>query len=116
MYENWKKRTRREITLPGTGDDDDDRPRPNFKYDFSSSSCNVHPSIRYNANVPRELRNVHEIKKLHLKKNEDKLKNMKKEKRRIIEAKKRKQKSDERKNGILGTKAGNRKVKAILRR
>lgn len=72
--------------------------------------------IRFNAHVPRELRNVHEIKKIHLKKNEAKLKNMKKEKRRVVEAKKRKQKADDRKNGILGTKAGNRKVKAILRR
>jgi hypothetical protein len=34
MYENWKKKTRREVSLPGTGDDVDDRPRPNFKYDF----------------------------------------------------------------------------------
>ena len=31
MYENWKKKTRREVSLPGTGDEADDRPRPNVK-------------------------------------------------------------------------------------
>jgi hypothetical protein len=43
MYENWKKKTRREVSLPGTGDDVDDRPRPNFKYDFIFSSSFTPP-------------------------------------------------------------------------
>jgi hypothetical protein len=72
--------------------------------------------FRFNSNAPRELRNVHEIRKLHEKKGESKLKNMKKGKRKVIESKMRKLKGEERKNGYLGTKAGNRKVKAVFRR
>jgi hypothetical protein len=72
--------------------------------------------LRFNSNAPRELRNVHEIRKLHDKKNDSKLKNMKKGKRKVIESKMRKLKGEERKNGYLGTKAGNRKVKAVFRR
>jgi hypothetical protein len=56
------------------------------------------------------------MKRIQEKRGESKLKNMKKDKRRVIEAKKRKEKSDLQKNGYLGTKAGNRKVKAVLRR
>jgi hypothetical protein len=122
MYESWKKRTRREITLPGTGEEvPTDRPRPNFRSDFPSSCYPFLPYhllhfIRFNSNVPRELRSVDEIRKLHTKKNESNLKNMKKGKRKVIEGKMRKQKSEERKSGFLGTKAGNRKVRAVFRR
>mmetsp|Transcript_8109 Transcript_8109/g.8636 ORF Transcript_8109/g.8636 Transcript_8109/m.8636 type:complete len:235 (-) Transcript_8109:43-747(-) len=101
LYENWKKRTKKEVTLAGTGDEEDDRPRPNFKF---------------NTHIPRETRNVHEIRKLHQKKSQDKLKNMKKDKRRSIEGKMRKEKAEQMNRGYAGTKAGNRKVKAVFRR
>jgi hypothetical protein len=125
MYESWKKRTRREITLPGTGEEvPTDRPRPNFRSSSLTLSVSFSmflswpfpPLVRFNANVPRELRSVDEIRKLHNKKNESNLKNMKKGKRKVIEGKMRKQKNEERKSGFLGTKAGNRKVRAVFRR
>lgn len=75
-----------------------------------------HDILRFNANVPRELRNVNEIRKLHEKKGESKLKNMRKDKRRAIEGKMRKKKAEETNRGYAGTKAGNRKVKAVFRR
>lgn len=100
MYNTWKKKTRREVHLPGTGDDRDDRPRPNFKV---------------NTHVPDELKTTHQIRKNKKERENMMLKNMKKDKRRSIEAKGRKAKG-EAKAQTWGTKAGNRKVKAIYRR
>ncbi len=72
--------------------------------------------IRFNTNAPKEIRSFHEIKRIQEKRGESKLKNMKKDKRRVIEGNKRKEKAELQKNGYLGTKAGSRKVKAVLRR
>eukprot|EP00602_Paraphysomonas_sp_CaronLab_P001583 CAMPEP_0185030076 /NCGR_PEP_ID=MMETSP1103-20130426/16815_1 /TAXON_ID=36769 /ORGANISM="Paraphysomonas bandaiensis, Strain Caron Lab Isolate" /LENGTH=762 /DNA_ID=CAMNT_0027565051 /DNA_START=427 /DNA_END=2715 /DNA_ORIENTATION=+ len=104
MYNTWKKKTKREVSLAGTGDDDDDtynRPKPNF---------------RFNRKVPDEIRNAHQIRKIQNKRSDMKLKNMKKEKRKSIEGNNRKKKSEQAKNAFSGPKAGNRKVKVIVRR
>ena len=84
-----------------SGDAEDDRPRPNMKV---------------NRNVKDELltsKDQHKIKKT---KENNKLKNTKKEKRSQIENKGRKAKATKAAAGkYSGTKAGQRKVKAILR-
>lgn len=104
MYEKWKKKTKREIEIAGTPeivDFTNSQPRPNFKH---------------NSKVPSELKSVHEIKAQRKKKEGQKLKNMSKVKRKSVlghEAKKQAKKTG---NVQLGTKAGQRKVKAVLRR
>lgn len=81
--------------------DVDDRPRPN---------------VKNNRNVKDELlssKDIHKMKKI---KENSKLKNMKKDKRSKIENKGRKAKATKKAaNEHTGTKAGQRKVKAILR-
>ena len=82
-------------------DNDDDRPRPNFKA---------------NRNAPEELRDANVIRKMKKDSDKNKLKNMPKDKRGKIERQKKKAKSEAGlAKGRLGTKAGNRKMKAILR-
>ena len=102
MYEKWKKKSRREVTMPGMhNDDDDDRPRPNFKA---------------NRGVKDELRSADEIKKMHKDKEKNKMKNMEKGKRTKIERVNKKAKNEAAiKNKQGGTKAGSRKSMAILR-
>lgn len=102
MYAKWKKRTRNEVSLPGQGDaDGDDRPRPNMKV---------------NRGVKDELLTAKDIHKIKKTKENSKLKNMKKDKRSKIENKGRKAKATkEAASKYSGTKAGQRKVKAILR-
>ena len=123
MYNTWKKKTRREISLAGTGEDGDDRPRPNFKFVSICYYLQIHlmqmyDSLgRFNRKVPDELKNANQIRKDQKEKANMKLKNMKKDKRRSIEAKGRKNKSEYAQSmQHRGTKAGNRKVKAIFRR
>jgi hypothetical protein len=100
MYEKWKKKTKREISMPGMGDEDD-RPRPNFKF---------------NSKVKDELRSSKDIKKMKDERANLKLKNMSKDKRRKIEGQQRKAKKAAEMAGMnRGTKAGRRKVKAVLR-
>ena len=102
MYAKWKKRTRNEVSLPGQGDaDGDDRPRPNMKL---------------NRGVKDELLTSTEIHKVKKTRENMKLKNMAKDKRSKIESKGRKAKATkDAASRYLGTKAGQRKVKAILR-
>jgi hypothetical protein len=102
MYAKWKKRTRNEVSLPGQGDaDGDDRPRPNMKV---------------NRGVKDELLTAKDMHKIKKTKENSKLKNMKKDKRSKIENKGRKAKATkDAASKYSGTKAGQRKVKAILR-
>lgn len=98
MYAKWKKRTHREISVSG----DDERPRPN---------------VSFNKNVKSELRNADEIRRSKKDKANVNLKNTRKDKRKNIESKTRRKKvSASTGNGQIGTKAGNRKVKIIMRR
>lgn len=103
MYEKWKKKTKREVSMAGLGSDDDDRPRPSFKH---------------NTKVPDEIRSAHEVRKLKANKTNLKMKNMEKSKRTKLEAKNRAARRDGKKvDSSLSnkTKAGLKKVKAILR-
>jgi ATP-dependent RNA helicase DDX54/DBP10 len=100
MYEQWKKKSKREVSLAGTADEVDERPRPNF---------------RYNTKVPDELRSANDIRKLAKNRDDNKLKNMKKDKRKKIEGKMRKAKNAER-NAKLGKNRVSMKMKAIVRR
>ena len=102
MYEKWKKKSHREIEIAGTPE----------VIDFTSSQRN--PNFKHNAKVPRELRSAQDIKSLRKKKDQLKLKNMSKVKRKSVLAAEAKKKT---KNSAvqLGTKAGQRKVKAVLR-
>lgn len=99
MYEKWQKKTRREVASPGMGDDDDDRPRPN---------------VKVNSKVKDELKSAAEIRKAQKARADNKLKNMRKDKRKKIESKNR-AKKQEGQGQRAGHKAGNRKLRAILR-
>jgi hypothetical protein len=101
MYEKWKKKTRREVNMPGVGDEGDDRPRPNFKA---------------NRHVKEELRSAQDIRKFKKEKDNKKMKNLSKDKRTKLEGKARKaKKATEAGKQYTGPKAGRRKTKAILR-
>ena len=101
MYAKWKKKSKREVSLPGVLDTADDRPRPNFKA---------------NRGATEELRDANVIRKMKKDNEKNKLKNMPKEKRGKIERQKKKAKSEAgAAKGRLGTKAGSRKLTAILR-
>jgi ATP-dependent RNA helicase DDX54/DBP10 len=101
MYAKWKKKSKREVSLPGVLDNDDDRPRPNFKA---------------NRGAPEELRDANVIRKMKKESDKNKLKNMPKDKRGKLERQKKKAKSEAGlAKGRLGTKAGSRKMTAILR-
>lgn len=98
MYNKWKKRTRKEIDSANLYNDSyPDRPVPNAKY---------------NSKVPNELRSAQQIKVIRKDRDKSKLKNMGKDKRNAVMKKNKRPKNDVR----LGTKAGNRKVKVVMRR
>ena len=90
MYNKWKKKTRREISAPGGGNDGDgdsggrgggsygSRPNPNFKV---------------NSKVPNELQTAEQIRKSRVYKDNMKNKNMSKDKRTNLEGLARKKKS-----------------------
>ena len=104
MYEKWKKKSKREIELAGTPE----------VVDFTSSQ--PRPNFKHNSKVPSELKSAQDIKAVRKKKESMKLKNMSKVKRKSVlgnDAKKRAKKIG---NVQVGTKAGQRKVKAVLRR
>jgi hypothetical protein len=96
FYEKWKKKTRREISIVGG----DERERP---------------QVKVNTNVKSELRSAQEIRKSKKTKSNLDMKNMAKDKRRKVEAKGRKKKSASSDKNRLGTKAGNRRVKVLVR-
>jgi hypothetical protein len=73
MYEAWKKKTKREVSIPGQGIEIDDRPRPN---------------VKYNAHVKDELRSAGEIRKVKTKRDDNRLKNMNKDARKKLQGKK----------------------------
>lgn len=104
MYEKWKKKSKREIEIAGTPEIVDftrSQPRPNFKH---------------NAKVPSELKSAQDIKASRKKKEGQKLKNMNKAKRKSVLGNDAKKKAKKLGNVQIGTKAGQRKVKAVLRR
>ena len=74
------------------------------------------PNFKFNSNVPNELKNAHDIRKLRKEKDNQKLKNLPKEKRRLVEAAGRKKKQSlqalKRENGPT---RGSMKSKAIIR-
>ncbi len=79
MYSKWKKKTRREISAAGFGDDSiDSRPNPNYKV---------------NSKVPNELNNADQIRKSRIFKENMKKKNMTKDKRTHLEGLARKKKT-----------------------
>ena len=80
LYEKWKKKSRKEIRTIG-GEDDD-------------SSSGPSPKARYNLDVPDELKNVDQIRKLHKQKDKMKIKNMSKDKRAKVVAKMKPKKVD----------------------
>jgi hypothetical protein len=98
MYNKWKKKTRREIDFTGADDNAQNRPNPNFKY---------------NTKVPNELRSAQQIKVIRKERDKSKLKNMTKDKRNSLLKKNKAKKPNEVR---VGTKAGNRKVKIVVRR
>jgi len=101
MYNKWKKRTRREVSAPGQADHDDDRPMPN---------------VKVNRHLKDELKDINTLRKARKVKDNLKLKNMTKDKRRKVEGAAKKKKALEQSQALRGrTKAGSRKVKAILR-
>ena len=127
MYAKWKKKSRREVVAPGRGDAEDDRAVPNFKA---------------NRHVKDEIRTVDVIRKAQRLKDDKKLKNMAKvrmdvpyirfciikcrltsspfvllqDKRSKIEGARRKKRAfDNAAEKRKKTKAGGRKIKAILR-
>lgn len=79
LYEQWKKKRKREINSDDVEDDTDYRNRPNFKI---------------NTHIKSELKQVHEVKSIHKKRENLKLKNMEKGKRKQIEAANRKKKKE----------------------
>jgi hypothetical protein len=79
LYEKWKKKSRKEIRTIG-GDDDN----------VSGPS----PKARYNLDVPDELKNVDQIRKLHKQKDKMKIKNMSKDKRAKVVGKTKPKKED----------------------
>jgi ATP-dependent RNA helicase DDX54/DBP10 len=103
MYEKWKKKSRREIEIAGTSEVVDftsTQPRPNFKH---------------NSKVPSELKSVQEIKSNRKKKQSQTLKNMSKDKRKSVLGNDAKRKALKSGNIQIGTKAGQRKVKVVMR-
>lgn len=73
--------------------------------------------MRVNTNVKSELRSAEEIRRLKSKKANITMKNMSRDKRSKLEGRARKKKiAASGANGRLGTKAGNRKMKIILRK
>lgn len=100
MYNDWKKKTRREVTIAGTGDEDYGQPKPNW---------------RHNRKVPEELKNAQQIRKAHKEKDNMKLKNMSKEKRKSITGNKKKSAAEAQKAKFSGSKAGQRKVRIVMR-
>lgn len=100
MYNDWKKKTRREVSIAGTGDEDYGQPKPNW---------------RHNRNVPEELKNAQQIRKAHKDKDNMKLKNMSKEKRKSVTGNKKKSAAEAQKSKFSGSKAGQRKVKIVMR-
>ena len=76
MYEKWKKKQRREISSGGFLSED-------------GPSSSEGPKFRHNTKVKSELRGAGEIKKLHQKREADRMKNMKKGKRDSIQGKKK---------------------------
>lgn len=101
MYAKWKKKSKREVSAPGQGDAEDDRPVPN---------------VRVNRHAPVELKTADVIRKAKAVKADKKLKNMSKDRRGKIEGQKRKKRAFDNAAAMRKkTKAGGRKVKAILR-
>ena len=101
MYEAWKKKSKKEISLPGTGVEIDTRARPNMKY---------------NSHVKDELRSAGDIRKMRATRDDNKLKNMSKEKRKTVEGKKKKGQGKYVPNKLKTNMNGpNRRMKAIIR-
>lgn len=100
MYNDWKKKTRREVSIAGTGDEDYGQPKPNW---------------RHNRKVPEELKNAQQIRKAHKEKDNMKLKNMSKEKRKSMTGNKKKSAAEAQKSKFSGSKAGQRKVRIVMR-
>lgn len=101
MYENWKKKSKREISMPGTGSEVDFRAGPN---------------VKVNTHLRDELRDATAIRRLKDKKDDGKLKNMSKDKRKQILGKAKKGKdwvsAKVQRSQMNGP---NRKMKAIIR-
>mmetsp|Transcript_12626 Transcript_12626/g.12702 ORF Transcript_12626/g.12702 Transcript_12626/m.12702 type:complete len:266 (+) Transcript_12626:3-800(+) len=100
LYKKWRKKSHREVNTGPTEGDIDDSPRPH---------------VKINKNIPDELRSVQEIRKIHLNKDNMKLKNMSKEQRaKLLKGKpswkQRKEKA------IRNTPQPNSRSKAIFRR
>lgn len=100
MYNDWKKKTRREVSIAGTGDEDYGQPKPNW---------------RVNRKVPEELKNAQQIRKAQKAKDDMKLKNMSKEKRKSMTGNKKKNAAEAQKSKFSGSKAGQRKVRIVMR-
>ena len=96
LYNKWKKRTRREISLLGA--DESERPK-----------------VKINAHVKSELRSAAEIRKLKKEKANVALKNMSRDKRKRIESRMKKKKKAMNTSKANVTKAGNRRVKIVVR-
>lgn len=82
--------------------------------DFTKSQ--PRPNFKFNSKVPSELKTANEIKAIRKKKEGQKLKNMSKAKRKSVLGNEAKKKAKKIGNVQIGTKAGQRKVKAVLRR
>ncbi len=109
MYESWKKRSRKEVSLAGTGAEADWRPRPN---------------VKVNSHVRDELRSSKDIRKLRDEQKDNKKKNLSKDKRKQLDGRSKKRNADaggmskmspkqlRLKNNMCGP---NRKMKVIVR-
>ena len=75
MYEKWKKKRRREISL-GTGHD--------MVPDRAGGGDDAGPNFKYNTKVKSELKNSNEIRKVRDRRDKNKTKNMKKDKRAFV--------------------------------
>lgn len=102
MYEKWKKKTRKEVDSSALEDDDAYARRPK-------------PNVRVNSTVKEELRSAQDIKKGRKEQAKLKLKNMSRDKRNSILKEQKKAKKAKQNNVRLGTQAGNRKMKVIMR-
>jgi ATP-dependent RNA helicase DDX54/DBP10 len=100
MYNDWKKKTRREVSIAGTGDEDYGQPKPNW---------------RVNRKVPEELKNAQQIRKAHKEKDNMKMKNMSKDKRKSMAGNKKKSAAEAQAHKFSGSKAGQRKVRLVMR-
>ena len=98
MYNEWKKKTRREVNISGADDEDYSKPKPDW---------------RVNRKVPEELKNAQQIRKAHKEKEKMNLKNMSKDKRRSILGKKKKSAAESSK--FAGSKASQKRVKIVMR-